>query len=75
MKRGGQKISKYLYYYLGLSKKDFLKKTLPPLDKLKKEYIVYLLELTNNSIIETAEILNIPRATLKKKLNKYGLRH
>jgi len=75
MKRGSQKISKYLYYYLGLNKKNSHKNTLPTLDRIKKEYIDYLLELTDNNIIETAEILNIPRATLKKKLNKYGLRY
>ena len=73
MKRGGQKISKYLYYYLGLNKKNSHKNTLPALDRIKKEYIVYLLKLTNNNLIETAETLNIPCATLKKKLNKYGL--
>jgi len=73
MKKEGQKISKYLYYYLGLNGKHFPKNILPTLDRIKKEYIVYLLELTNNNLIETAEILNIPCATLKKKLNKYSL--
>lgn len=66
---------KYLHYYLGLDRKNFLKNTLPTLGKLKKEYIDYLLELTNNDINETAEILNIPRVTLKKELNKYSLRY
>ena len=73
MKRERQKISKYLYYYLGLNKKNSHKNALPALDRIKKEYIVYLLELTNNNLIETAETLNIPCATLKKKLNKYSL--
>ena len=73
MRKEGQKISKYLYYYLSLDRIHFPKNALPSLDKLKKEYIVYLLELTNNNIIETAEILNLPCVTLKKKLNKYSL--
>ena len=73
MKREGQKISKYFYYYLGLNKKNSHKNTLPTLDRIKKEYIVYLLELTNNNIIETAEILNITQAALQKELNKYSL--
>ncbi len=73
MSREGQEISKYLYYYLGLDRIRFPKNTLPSLNKLRKEYIVYLLELTNNNLIETAEILNIPCATLKKKLNKHSL--
>lgn len=68
-------LPKYLHYYLGLDRKNFLKNTLPNLGKLKKEYIDYLLELTNNDINETAEILNIPRVTLKKELNKYSLRY
>ena len=73
MKKEGQKISKYLYYYLGLNKKNSHKNTLPALDRIKKEYIVYLLELTNNNLIETAEILNITQAVLQKELDKYSL--
>ncbi len=73
MRRKGQKISKYLYYYLGPDRIHFPKNALPSLNKLRKAYIVYLLELTDNNLIETAEILNIPCATLKKKLNKYSL--
>ena len=73
MRREGQKILRYLYYYLGQNKKNSQKNTLPTLDRIKKEYIIYLLELTNKNLIETAKILNIPSATLKKKLSKYSL--
>jgi len=46
---------------------------LPTLDKLKKEYIVYLLKITNNNKTKTAHILNISVPGLNKKLEKFGL--
>lgn len=46
---------------------------LPSLDKLKKEYITYLLKITNNDKTKTAHILNISIPGLHKKLEKYQL--
>lgn len=63
----------YVQHYLSLKKKKVNSNHLPSLEKLKREYINYLLKVTENRINETAEILNIPHASLCQKLNKYGL--
>ncbi len=66
---------KYLDYYLTLNKKNPPMNNLPTLDNLKKDYICYLLKLTDYDINETAYILNISPAILQKKLDKYNFRH
>jgi DNA-binding NtrC family response regulator len=48
---------------------------LPSLDTLKKEYINYLLKITNNNKTKTAHILNISVPGLYKKLEKYQVDH
>lgn len=55
---------RYLYYYITLNNKNFVKNELPNLENLKKEYINYLLKITGNNISQTAAILNISRQTL-----------
>jgi DNA-binding NtrC family response regulator len=50
-------------------------KQLPSLDTLKKEYISYLLKITNNNKTKTARILNISIPGLYKKLEKYQVSH
>lgn len=67
--------TKYLYYYLTVNKKNPLLNNLPTLENLKKEYIRYLLKLTDNNLHETSEILDISREALYKKLDKYHFRH
>ncbi|MFP4081415.1 MAG: helix-turn-helix domain-containing protein [Candidatus Aminicenantes bacterium] len=67
--------TKYLYYYLTTHKKNPPLTNLPTLENLKKEYIGYLLKLTDNDIKETAEILDISPETLTKKLDKHLFRH
>ncbi len=42
-------------------------------DDLEKEYIKYLMKLTNNNKRKTAKILNISRTTLYNKLAKYNI--
>jgi DNA-binding NtrC family response regulator len=44
---------------------------LPSLETLKKEYISYLLKITNNNKTKTARILDISIPGLYKKLEKY----
>lgn len=66
---------KYLDCYLTLNKKNPPMNNLPTLDNLKKDYIHYLLKLTDYDINETAHILNISPAILQKKLDKYNFRH
>lgn len=59
---------RYLYYYITLNNKNFVKNELPNLENLKKEYINYLLKITGNNISQTATILNISRQTLYNKI-------
>ncbi|MCK4264040.1 MAG: hypothetical protein KAX27_03770 [Candidatus Aminicenantes bacterium] len=60
----------YLRYYLGLNRKSSNNNDLPTLENLKKEYISYLLELTNNNISDAAEILTVSRDSLCNRLRK-----
>jgi DNA-binding NtrC family response regulator len=46
---------------------------LSTLDDLEKEYITYLLKVTNHNLKKTAKILDISRTTLYNKLGKYNL--
>ena len=61
----------YLRYYLNLNRKSPTPDNLPTLENLKKEYIDYLLKLTDKNINKTAEILDISQTALLDKLNKY----
>jgi DNA-binding NtrC family response regulator len=49
------------------------KENLSTLDDLEKEYISYLLRVTNHNLKKTAKILNISRTTLYNKIGKYSL--
>jgi len=60
----------YLRFYLGLNRKSSNNNDLPTLENLKKEYISYLLELTNNNISDAAEILTVSRDSLCNRLRK-----
>jgi len=46
---------------------------LSSLDDLEKEYIIYLMKLTDNNKRKTAKILDISRTTLYNKLAKYNI--
>jgi len=59
---------RYLYYYITLINKNFVKNELPNLENFKKEYINYLLKITGNNKSQTAAILNISRQTLYNKI-------
>ena len=63
----------YLKYYLNQNKKASSTDGLPTLDKIKKEYIDYLLRLTDKDIHQTAAILKISRTALLDKLDKYKI--
>lgn len=65
----------YLRYYLNLNRKISSPEDLPTLDNLKREYIDYLLKLTDKNINTTAEILDISRTALLDKLNKYKTKY
>jgi len=49
------------------------KQNLSTLDNLEKEYIIYLMKLTNNNKRKAAKILDISRTTLYNKLAKYNI--
>ena len=67
--------TKYLYYYLTTNKKNPPSNNLPTLENIKKEYIRYLLKLTDNNVSDIAGILDISREALNTKLDKYHFRH
>jgi DNA-binding NtrC family response regulator len=49
------------------------RESLTTLDDLEKDYVVYVLNQTNQNLKRTSEILGISRTTLYNKLAKYGL--
>ncbi|MBN2247026.1 MAG: hypothetical protein JW755_14400 [Candidatus Aminicenantes bacterium] len=61
----------YLYYKLLNDPLDE-NTGFPTLEKLKMDYIRYLLEITGNDLEETAGILAIPPPLLHKELKKNG---
>jgi DNA-binding NtrC family response regulator len=64
----------YLKYYLNQNGKTPSLDSLPTLDNIKKEYIYYLIKLTDKNIHKTAEILDISPTVLLDKLDKYKIR-
>jgi len=70
-------LPKYLQEnFVPVNKIPFInKENLSSLDDIEKEYITYLLKLTENSVMKTAKILKISRTTLYNKLRKYNIAH
>lgn len=58
----------FLFY--SLYRRDFVPQNCPSLDRLKKEYIQYLLKLTGNDVQETADILGISPDSLEDNLQE-----
>jgi len=48
---------------------------LSTMDALEKEYIVYLLKITDSNMTQTAKTLGISRSTLYNKIEKYHIPH
>ena len=63
-------MSIYLSHYLDMKKKQNPGEKLPSMKEIKKNYVRYLLNLTDNNLEETANILNVPQTTLEKKIKK-----
>jgi len=61
------------FFYYSVIMKNLTSESdpLPSLDNLKKEYISYLLKITNNDKSKTAQILNISMTGLTKELEKH----
>ncbi len=68
-------LPKYFQESLPDSEKiPFIKKEqLTTLKDLEKDYISYILKLTNNNLRKSAKIMNISRTTLYNKLKKYKI--
>lgn len=49
------------------------RENLTTLESLEKEYITYLLKISNNNLRKTAKVLGISRTTLYNKLSKYNI--
>lgn len=68
-------LPKYLRDFLpSKSKLPFInRENLTTLESLEKEYITYLLKISNNNLRKTAKVLGISRTTLYNKLSKYNI--
>lgn len=58
---------KYLYFYLVFNSDENYRVKLPTLEDLKSDYIGYVLDITDNNVSETAEILHISRPTIHSR--------
>ena len=67
----------FLQRYLGLdeSRDFFLPAGLPSLRTLEKDYILYLLDVTDNNRAEVSRILDVARSTLYHKIRRYNPLH
>jgi DNA-binding NtrC family response regulator len=71
-----QDLPQYLQEYCdSLGKIPFIeRRELSTLEDLEKDYIIHILNLTENNLRKAAKILDISRTTLYSKLKKYGIR-
>lgn len=70
-----EKMKNFFYHSVIIKNINPNSRQLPSLDSLKKEYIEYLLKITDNNKTETADILDISIPGLQKKMQRYGLSH
>jgi transcriptional regulator of acetoin/glycerol metabolism len=63
----------FLQRYLGLDEsRDYVRPAgLPTLETLQKDYIAYLLDVTDNNRAEVSRILEIARSTLYHKIRRF----
>ncbi len=68
-------MNSYLQRYLGLDEgREFgTPAGFPTLEMLEKDYIGFLLDITDQNRAEAARILAISRSTLYHKISRYGL--
>jgi DNA-binding NtrC family response regulator len=68
-------VNVYLQRYLGLDeRREFSRPAgFPTLRDLEKDYIGFLLEVTDSNRAEVSRILGISRSTLYHKIRKYSL--
>lgn len=63
----------YLTWYLDCRKHTFGNKNLPTLETLERDYIDYLMDVTDYDMGAVADILRLPSEELTKRLQKYDL--
>ena len=68
-KENSQGLSLYLKHRV-LDEDGDMKKNLPSLEDLKREYVRFLLEVTDHDLTEVANILNVSRAVDGRELRK-----
>jgi DNA-binding NtrC family response regulator len=68
-------VNVYLQRYLGLDEgREFSAPAgFPTLETLEKDYIGFLLDITDQNRAEAARILAISRSTLYHKISRYGI--
>ncbi len=73
--RNGPALNVYLQRYLGLAEgREFVAPAgFPTLEALERDYIGFLLDITDQNRAEAARILDISRSTLYHKISRYGL--
>ena len=63
----------FLSLYLHHSGRESIGPGFPTLEELKRDYINYLLDITEDNLEEVADILCLPKKRLSQKLNQYQL--
>jgi transcriptional regulator with PAS, ATPase and Fis domain len=63
-------MSIYLNHYLEMRNNQNTEEKLPSLEEIKRNYIHYILKVTDNNLDETAEILDVSRTALQKKIKE-----
>ncbi len=65
-----KKSSRYLAVYLQKRQAVAREGKLPSLEELERDYTNYVLEITNNDPVATAEILNVSPAHMFRRMKK-----
>jgi DNA-binding NtrC family response regulator len=63
----------YLTWYLDCRKHTAGEKELPTLEALNRDYIGYLMDVTDYDMDAVADILRLPSKELTKRLDQYNL--
>ena len=65
-----RKPSRYLAVYLQKRQSEARPGELPSLEELERDYMNYVLEITNNDPVATAEILDVSPAHMFRRMKK-----
>ena len=65
-----RKPSRYLAVYLQKRQAEAREGELPSLEELERDYMNYVLEITNNDPVATAEILDVSPAQMFRRMKR-----